>query len=188
MICEDCKERPATVHYTQVINGQTTELHLCQECANRRGGGQIWANPNFLALNIFSHLAHPKAFHDPSGQQAPIEKSSQTRMQCPNCGLSYQQFLNTSILGCPNCYTAFKQQLELLIKQFQAGLRHQGKVPLRRGGTTLLGRKIQKLRNDLQKAVEQERFEQAAQLRDQLRDLERVAEQEGKKNGGAQQV
>lgn len=185
MICEDCRERPATVHYTQVINGQGTELHLCQECANRRGSGQFWANPNFLALNIFSHLAHPKTVQDLSGQQAPMEKGLQSRLQCPSCGLNYQQFLNTSILGCPNCYTAFKQQLESLIKQFQPGLRHQGKVPLRRGGTTRLSRKIQKLRMDLQKAVEQERFEQAAAIRDELRDLEKMAEQEGKKNGGA---
>lgn len=178
MICEDCKQRPATVHYAQSINGQNTELHLCQDCYAKRVGGQFMINPNFLALNVFSQLAKPlvSPLQDASAVRAPI-------LKCADCGLHFQQFLNSSLLGCPNCYTAFRSQLEHLMRQFQAGLRHQGKIPLRRGGTTRLRRKIQKIRMELQKAVELEQFEKAAQLRDELRNLEQSAEQEGKNNG-----
>lgn len=195
MICDDCKQRPAIVHISQVINGQNSELHLCQECANRRSGGQFWVNPNFLALNILSNLVHPQT-SSPSalgqsgqaGQLKPVEKNLYLIGQCASCGLAYQQFLNSSLLGCSNCYTAFKQQLETLMKQFQAGLRHQGKIPLRKGGTSRLGRMIQKLRIELQKVVEQEHFEKAAVIRDQLKALEKSAEQEGKNKDGTQQV
>lgn len=163
MLCDDCRQRPASVHVAQSINGQNTEVHLCQECAGRRGEVSIWTHPNLL-MNFFTQLANP-----PSAPQAVAPPAT----HCPACGLGYQQFLNTSLLGCSECYAAFRDQLDHLMRQFQAGPRHQGKIPLRRGGTTRIRRKVQQLRMELAKAVELEQYEQAAVLRDELRKLER---------------
>lgn len=182
MICEDCRQRPASVHFSQSVGGQKTELHLCSGCANRRGGAQFWVDPNFMGVNLFSqgvnlfsHLAQPPA--SPSPPRAPGGT-------CPSCGLGYQQFLNSSLLGCPDCYAAFREPLDQLMRQFQAGPRHQGKIPLRQGGTTRLRRRIQQIRGELQQAVEREQFERAATLRDEMRALERQGG-EGKGDGGA---
>lgn len=94
---------------------------------------------------------------------------------CPRCGLQYSSFKETGRLGCGECYQAFQSQLKPLLRRIHGDTRHRGKAPVRggAGGTAL--RAVQRLHDELQRAVEREEFERAAQIRDDIRRLESEA-------------
>jgi protein arginine kinase activator len=108
-----------------------------------------------------------------------VEKASKPTVgeRCPNCGLTYVQFRQTGRLGCSQCYEAFSQRLIPLIKRIQGSTEHTGKIPLRRGHGAQRQRQLETLRVNLNRAVAREEFEEAARLRDQIRELEKGMEQ-----------
>ncbi|NLW07034.1 MAG: hypothetical protein GX039_03500 [Clostridia bacterium] len=164
MLCERCQERTATVHVTQIINGQKTELSLCQECAREIQPQFDFSIPKFLAGLFDNELSI---------------KAPAAAVQCRQCGLSYEQFHQTGRLGCPECYERLAPRLDPLIRRIQGSSQHRGKVPLRAGGNLRVKREIEELRSQLQQLVQREEFEKAAQVRDQIRSLEkRLAELE----------
>jgi protein arginine kinase activator len=93
-------------------------------------------------------------------------------VQCPRCGLLYSSFKETGRLGCSECYSAFQFQLRPLLRRIHGDTRHRGKAPARGAGVVTSTRQIQRLHDDLQRAVEREDFEKAASLRDEIRRLE----------------
>lgn len=157
MLCERCQERTATVHVTRIINGQKTELTLCQECAREIQPQFDFSIPKFLAGLLDSELEL---------KAPPIAE------QCQRCGLTYEQFHQTGRLGCPDCYNRLASRLDPLIRRIQGSSKHRGKVPLRAGGNLRVQREIETLRAELQQLIQQEEFEKAAQVRDHIRDLE----------------
>src|SRR5262249_11329212 len=94
------------------------------------------------------------------------------RVQCPRCGLLYSSFKETGRLGCSECYTAFQFQLRPLLRRIHGDTRHRGKAPTHAGAAGTGAREIQRLHDDLQRAVEREEFEKAAGIRDEIRRLE----------------
>ncbi|WP_406677543.1 UvrB/UvrC motif-containing protein [Neomoorella carbonis] len=167
MLCERCQERPASVHVTRIINGDKTELYLCQECAREMQPQLNFSIPKFLAGLLD---------YDPGLEV----KAPPAVERCRECGLSYEQFHQTGRLGCPDCYHYLAARLDPLIRRIQGSSQHRGKVPRRAGGNLRVRREIEKLRAQLQQLVEQEEFEKAAQVRDRIRDLEnRLGEQGG---------
>ncbi len=94
------------------------------------------------------------------------------RVQCPRCGLAYSGFKETGRLGCAECYGAFQFQLRPLLRRIHGDTRHRGKVPARGGEGVARSRQIQRLHDELQRAVEREEFEHAASIRDEIRRLE----------------
>ncbi|NLY53980.1 MAG: hypothetical protein GX060_05085 [Firmicutes bacterium] len=167
MLCEECQKRPATVHYTKVVNNKKTEYHLCEQCARDKGELDLsfGFDPGFSIHNLLAGLLD-------MAQPQP-EKVTSSSNKCPNCGLSYAQFSQNGRLGCGDCYAAFKSQLEPLLRRIQGTSVHSGKVPERQGGALRLERQISKLSRELEQAVEREEYEQAAKLRDQIRALRR---------------
>lgn len=161
MLCERCQQNPASVHVTQIINNQKTELHLCQECARELEPQWHWdfSLPKFLAglLN-----------YEPSLGVSLEQESS----RCGECGLTFSQFQQSGRLGCPECYRYFAKRLEPLIRRLHGSNHHRGKVPRRAGGNLRLMREIERLRLELQELVAREEFERAAQIRDRIRELE----------------
>lgn len=174
--CQSCGVRPATLHYTQVINGERTELHICDVCAGERGdlGFADFPGGGFNIHNILAGLMHGEA----------TTHSAKTRhdLRCQTCGSDYRRFAEGGRLGCGQCYTTFTGQLTPLLKRIHGNCSHQGKVPSRGAKTIMAKRQIEALRKELRQAVEQERYELAAELRDKLRQLE--TEQQG--GGGIQ--
>ncbi len=164
MLCDDCKEQPASVHLSQIVNGQQTELHLCFQCANRRNI-QIW--PIFA---VAQPTVQPNLAIAPPGPHA--------HRQCPHCQLLWQEFLSTGFLGCTHCYSAFADLLSELIIKNHGNIRHLGKYPVKRGGPVRLRREIASLRSELEKAIHEENFEKAAELRDQIKALEQQVNQD----------
>lgn len=163
MLCQQCQKRPATVHFTKIVNNHKTELYLCEECANQKGDFKV-----FVPFSINDLLT---SFLDMGKAAVPVE--NQGLIRCKSCGMDFMQFRKLGRLGCQDCYRYFADELTSVIKRVQGSLKHNGKVPRRAGVGLRLERQIQQLKAQLQKAIEAEAFEEAAKLRDQIRELEK---------------
>ncbi|MCI0561258.1 MAG: UvrB/UvrC motif-containing protein [Nitrososphaera sp.] len=166
MLCELCKQGQATVHLTEIVNDQMTELHLCESCANQKGA-QV--ESHFGLADLLSGLA------DFGKAQEPEEHVSKA---CPNCGMTYDDFRRLGRLGCHECYTTFKRSLGGLLKRIHGSPMHVGKSPVRLIKPAKLAKtELMELKRKLEKAIEDEEFEEAARLRDQIRRVEHQEQQ-----------
>lgn len=164
MLCDVCGKNPATVHLTEIIDSQMAELHLCEECARQKNEQM---EQHFGLSDLLGGLAE---FEKPAKEKA----TELVVVKCPNCGQTYADFKKIGRLGCSVCYTAFRKYLSPLLKRIHGCEQHLGKSPLT-SQAVRPGRKkidLQELRAGLAKAVEAEAFEEAAKLRDQIRELE----------------
>ncbi|HHY81204.1 MAG TPA: hypothetical protein GX505_00800 [Clostridiales bacterium] len=162
MLCQECKQKPATVHMTKIINNHKTELHLCEDCARQR--------ESFINIPTFSVNDLIASFMDMGQAKPAFEKLSPSK--CAVCGMDFNQFKNIGRLGCQECYKYFGDELGPILRKIQGSTQHTGKVPKRSGSALLTKKQIQKLKAELKKAVEIEAYEKAAELRDKIRELE----------------
>lgn len=174
MLCDECKKRPAVVHLTKMVNNKKFEKNLCQQCANESGEGNFSFEPKYSIHNLLAGLLN----FEPGTGAAPAKKPGMVPI-CSNCGMSYAEFSRGGRLGCSMCYTHFAQQMDPLLRRVQGGTQHAGKVPSRTGGVLMVKSKIRQLRQDLQKYVSLEEFEKAAQVRDQIKSLEKELDEKG---------
>ncbi len=166
-LCERCNKQ-ATVHLTEISGGKPHDKHLCDTCAAELGFVQQSHVPINELLNQFLKT------------QAQMP-DAQTH-SCSDCGLTWQEFKDTGLLGCGGDYHLFEKQLEGVITRAQQGATHHtGKIPTRnvrpkRGqpsdAVRLRQSEINRLKKELATAVESESYELAAKLRDQLRSIE----------------
>ena len=161
MLCEKCLKRPATVHMQQYINGQVTEIHFCQECAAQMDSPLAFEQFLHGLLDMFSNM-----------QTNVSKQKPEINYRCSICGLSFDEFKRSGKLGCAECYQSFRREMDPILKNIQGSNRHEGKYPHKAGAGLLSRRKIEKLRIELAKAIEDEQYENAASLRDQIRALE----------------
>ncbi len=163
--CEKCS-KPSTVHLTEISGGNRTEIHLCDACAQEAGYIQQTHVPINELLNQFLK-AH--------AQVADTQVAS-----CPDCGMTWQAFKDSGLLGCPKDYEFFEAQLKGVVERAQQDANHHtGKTPLRVVGAVpqedpvkLRQAELNKLRKELARAVETESYEAAAKLRDQIKTIE----------------
>ena len=165
MLCELCKQVQATVHLTEIVNDQMAELHLCEACANQKGA-QV--ESHFGLADLLSELA------DFSKTQEPEDVVTKA---CPNCGMTYEDFRKVGRLGCAQCYQTFKRSLGSLLKRIHGSPIHLGKSPARLVKPAKAKTELAELKRKLSRAIEQEEFEEAARLRDQVRRLEQQEQQ-----------
>jgi protein arginine kinase activator len=164
MSCEQCHEREAVIHLTQIVNEQVTTLHLCERCAAEKGVESPGSQPK-TPLGTF--LA---AMGQELPEQTPAPKAGDN---CARCGGSLQDFRESGRLGCPDCYRSFEVPLRDLLRRLHGSTHHKGERYADRGGSTNGERhQTAELREQLRLAVETENFELAAELRDRLRVLE----------------
>ncbi|MBS4175742.1 UvrB/UvrC motif-containing protein [Bacillus sp. FJAT-49736] len=178
MICQVCQERPATLHFTKIINGEKTELHYCDICAQEKGEMFMFdGEPGFSINNLLAGLFN----YDSTFQQSKQETIPRDNIiQCDHCKMTFKQFLNVGKFGCSHCYETFKDQLTPILKRLHSGnYEHHGKVPKRIGGSIHIKKQIQLFRDQLQTAIMQEEFEEAAEIRDKIRALEAQLQLEG---------
>jgi len=165
MLCQSCNKNQATVHYTKIINGQVSELHLCEECA--RANSEFDNNFSFhkLLTGLIDTL-----------QSEPLNTEGQDII-CPFCKTSYSKFKQTGKFGCPECYDSFKAKLIPLFKGIHGHTEHIGKVPEKGNKSIVKKREITKLRQELEELVNIEAFEKAAIVRDKINALEKELEE-----------
>ncbi|MAG94588.1 MAG: DNA helicase UvrBC [Planctomycetaceae bacterium] len=162
--CHRCS-KPATLHITEIRDGAVHELHLCEACAQE-------------------YLSSSDAV-----EEAQVELSSKLleeeqleeldRIVCPNCGISFRQFRSQGRLGCPHDYVAFEEELLPLLENIHGETQHCGKFPKRAPQASQRQYQLIKLRNELRAAVEDELYEEAARLRDEIQTVEDELEAEG---------
>jgi protein arginine kinase activator len=163
MLCDICGKNPATVHLTEIIDDQMNELHLCEACANQKSAQM---EQQFGLSDLLAGLTE---FEKPNN----LKRETVISVKCDNCGLSYADFKKIGRLGCSECYTAFKKYLGPLLKRIHGSNFHVGKSPLKVAKTAKKKIDLSSLRDELQKAIEMEAFEEAARIRDQIRELEK---------------
>lgn len=157
--CDKC-DRPATYHDITIVNGTKIEKHLCDQHAGEEGlVAKSMHKPIHELLNNF--------VKQHSGEPA---KKSDT---CPDCGLTFEKFRELSLLGCATCYQAFETQLAPLLERAHEGATHHiGKVPRRAGASEHRQAQLLRMRKQLEEAVAQEDYEEAARIRDTIRTME----------------
>lgn len=165
MLCQHCNKEQATRHYKQVINGETREAHLCTNCASQLGYDSIfsWGTEPF-GFGLDSLLSNMV------GQTKSVKPRS--AVSCSLCGATAEDISRTGRVGCAECYHIFADMLHPYITRIHGNTKHAGRVPDGAGGQLKLRRKVDSLRADLQKAIDSQEFERAAELRDEIRNLE----------------
>lgn len=164
MLCDECREKPATVHLTQVYNGKKVENHLCEECATHKSGLIFDPTHKFSIPNLLGGMF---------GSVYGVPEDPAPGIKCPNCGMGFTDIKRKGILGCSQCYKVYEQELEASLRSIHGNSRHLGKVPVRGGEKVLIKRTIEDLKSKIQEAVRDEKYEEAAQIRDQVLDMEK---------------
>lgn len=160
MVCNVCGANEATIHLTEIVNEQMVEIHLCETCAQEKG---TEFKTHFNVGDLLSGL---------TDLAKEVIGEERITAKCPNCGMTYEEFSRTGRLGCPECYEALSKYLMPLIKRVQHSTQHVGKRPSRLSPTVQLNHDLRDLQDRLRKSVEQEAFEEAARIRDQIEQLE----------------
>ncbi|QJC50626.1 hypothetical protein HGI30_02840 [Paenibacillus albicereus] len=169
MLCQECGKRPATLHFTKIINGDKNEFHICETCARERGEGLPGAPNGFSIHSLLSGLMD----FDPAGKGSGQGQAPAQPLRCEECGLTYPQFKKLGRFGCSSCYKHFGDRLDPLFKRVHGSTAHVGKIPQRSGGLIKTRREIDRLRQEMQSSIQKEEFETAAKLRDEIRLLEK---------------
>jgi protein arginine kinase activator len=163
--CQKC-EKPATFHITELTGDTPEELHLCEDCA------KIYLTKDDTSLEPASPtLAGVLAQQLKIGQTAKdLQRLDQ--QACPACGITFYEFRQQGGLGCPHDYSCFASDLEPLIINIHGEMNHVGKRPTRVHASTDERTELIRLRRDMQDAVDQEDYERASELRDQIQTFE----------------
>lgn len=161
MKCQFCSN-PATVHLTRITGQTKKEVHLCEQCAKHHQAISSLKSdlniPAIVQLLIGPHLS-------------PISEEL-ARLTCPHCGIKYMEFRGEGRLGCPHDYEVFRLGLEPILKRVHRATRHQGKCPPHRQQNLERQNELLALHHRLQRAISAENYEEAARLRDLLREKE----------------
>jgi protein arginine kinase activator len=157
MLCSICQEKEATVHLTNISGDKKQQVDLCKECAKSKGIDDEGAW--YMADELFGLGA----------AQEIEEAGGETGLSCPACGFTQADFKKAGRLGCPVCYGTFSEPLGVLLKTMHKGTRHVGKVPERMRQSRDLSARLELLQKKLAKAIEAEDFEEAAILRDEIK-------------------
>jgi len=176
MKCEKCKKQEATIHLSQTRNGATTEHHLCETCAREQGISMNLQDYFGNVAGLFgSGVLGSGSIFDTTGGipafGAPVTKNT----ICPSCGQTYDEFRKSGLFGCSHCYEAFADRLDPLMRRVQGSTRHVGRKVCQTADQqeqNLLRAKLIDLKKSLQQAVQDEAYEKAANLRDEIHALE----------------
>lgn len=167
MLCQNCGKYEATTHLKRVVNGDTTEMHLCSDCAQHLGYGDMFSG---FGLNLDDFFG---GFLEDTVQKlaSPVEE------KCPKCGNSFSDIVRSGKVGCSECYRMFYDKLLPSIQRIHGRIKHSGKhieaaAESKKIEESKPENEIDSLKDQLNKAVENQEFEQAAVLRDKIKELE----------------
>lgn len=170
MLCQNCKEKQASFHYTQNNNGHVTETHLCHDCAKKAG-----------LIDDSHKIFNPFGFYDTEDMlgellggmfETPAQNILKESSVCPFCGMRLSEFMRSGKAGCAKCYTTFKNSLSPTLQKLHGNTRHAGKIPTGRTAQKTKADKKAELEALLEKAVEEQEYEKAAEYRDKIKALE----------------
>lgn len=157
MMCQECGVREANVCFTTLCNGEKHEEYLCSECVSKK---------QLLKFDLSQLAARLGKKRGADEEQAPVPS-----LTCPRCGKTYAQCVKEGVLGCAECYEAFREPLTGTLVRKTGHAQYQGDAPAQADERVSLRMERDKLKRQLLRAVEEEDYEQAAALRDRIREL-----------------
>lgn len=163
MLCQLCKMREATVHFTRIINQQKVEMYVCEECARENSDLKININKLFSAM---------LGIDEPEFEETPF-----TTLRCGFCGMTMEEFNKTGLLGCAKCYDVFGDSIHTMLKRIHGNVKHHGKIPRKISDRIRDAYNLRSLKEELQRCIEREEYEKAAQIRDKIKALENSLQQ-----------
>jgi len=169
--CQACERRPAVVEFIQVTGDERREMALCRECALSMG-----VRAQVEAFQRLSQL-----LMEQNSSSSPFDADT-LQAKCSRCGMVFEEFVRTGLLGCPQCYLDFEQQLKPALRRLHGVTRQAGEEPGHaaqsvppvskdNAGETKSTETRQRLEIELNLALIDEDYERAAALRDKLRSL-----------------
>jgi protein arginine kinase activator len=161
MLCTICKEKPATVHLTQIVGDKMQKLDLCEDCAKTKGINDP-TSFGLADLDLVLGLGASQQIEQAAGG---------VELKCPRCGFTQADFKKSGRLGCPECYKTFAEGLSGLLKTMHKSTRHTGKAPEALRATRENADRLKTLQIKLARAIKDENYEQAAQVRDEIKQL-----------------
>ena len=190
MLCQNCGENEANVRYTQVINGVKKQMNLCSKCAEELGIDNMDFN---MPISFSSFLSD--MFDDYGDEYLPTLLKVKN-LTCDNCNLNFEDFINNGKFGCEKCYENFESRINSILKNIHGVDRHSGRVAQRlldyskddtnkkeevkKENTDNFDKtknkkelEIEKLKERLDLEIKEERYEDAAKTRDEIKKLEK---------------
>ncbi len=160
MLCSHCKQREANFHYKKISAGKLSELHLCNECATQLGylGG---AEPTFGFEDMLSDFFNVLKPEHIGGE-----------VVCKTCGTTHEQFKKSGFVGCSDCYDVFAADVEKILSRIQPATIHKGKIAGEKGEKIQKANMLKSLKAQLKQAIFDERYEDAAKIRDEIKQQE----------------
>ncbi len=161
MLCTNCGKNNAQFHYKKIIGGAKTEHHLCTHCAQALG--YMGKTESFFDIGsiLNDFISVPKT-----------AASSRAVSRCEACGTTYDEFRRSGLLGCDACYDAFGNIIENSLSQIQPSTTHKGTLGGEAGKKIERQNELSALKEELKKAIIDERYEDAASIRDKIKELE----------------
>ena len=179
MLCENCGKREANVRYSENINGVKKEMHLCEECSRKLGitDKMDFRMPSLDISNFFGSF-----LEDFSTSEFMPLLNEVKQIKCDSCGSSFDDIINTGRYGCANCYDVFEDRMDPILKKLQGSNRHNGRLGKISDNSVKFDNKeqktenkadnkLEKLQKDLKQAIKEERYEDAAKIRDEIKKL-----------------
>ena len=167
MLCVQCKKREAEVNFAQIKNNQKVTLSLCKQCAAQLGFHSPLDSTSFPLADLL--LGMTKGFN-----RSETGEKGET-LVCSGCQLTFEEFAQQGRFGCGSCYSSFRPRLESIMRKIHGSSMHRGRNPGM--GTAPSKNQIvpvkeeERVESELTKAIENEDFERAAELRDKLKSL-----------------
>lgn len=165
MKCTKCNKNEATVFYREVVNGKETKYALCPDCAAK--------TEKEMNESIF------ESFYEPfgtgllgslfSGKLPGAERKEEKK--CTLCGATFRELCEGGKTGCPTCYSVFREEFVPTLSRLHGSATHSGRAPGRFKKMRDTKTRLAALEKDLKKAIAEERYEDAAALRDQIKEI-----------------
>lgn len=191
MLCDNCGKKEANVKYSENINGVKREFNLCEECSKKLGIGEI----NFKMPIDFSSFFGDFMEDFATPEFMPLFNDIKA-LKCNECGYTFDDIVNTGRLGCANCYDVFEDRLDPIIRKIQNSNRHIGrigkildsriekrqekndnkKVENKEESSNKNNNELENLQLKLKEAIKDERYEEAAKIRDKIKEIEKNQE------------
>ena len=180
MLCDNCGKREANVRYSENINGVKKELHLCEECSQKLGITERmdFRMPSLDFSNFFGSFLED--FSTPEFMPLLNEVK---QIKCDSCNSTFDDIINTGRYGCPNCYDVFEDRMDPILKKLQGANRHTGRLGKISDNKVKYEEskenkkeekhenKLEELQAKLKQAIKEERYEDAAKIRDEINKL-----------------
>lgn len=161
MLCEICHKKKATVHYTEIVQNKIMKINLCESCAQKKGVGE---NINFSMTDLIGGLSQS------------TDNAQEDQLECEFCGLTFSQFKEIGRFGCDGCYESFEVVLKSMLETIHRNVKHVGKNPMDLSQERSIEIQLEDLQLMLQESIDNEEFEEACRIRDQIKAVKKTAE------------